>query len=354
MGAPGDRPTRRLSNRVPGHAELPLREPKQREAGLRVLPKLVSPLVRRLGSCEVASAPSDLGELQERGRREPRLHDHQLVARALGLVFGLGPRAAQARDFGSVRPAHPRIGRVRRDSRAPCRRRVAPLAGTSQVADREARGEQVAVDDPREVRSDLAGHDGGHRLVEQREPFRDAAGIDHGEPLRMDRHRDELGVADLAPDPDSVTDPGERALEIAGVQRDGCLEHREKPVFAARRDLGRVPLGAHQEPAPDSGLPPDEVLDREPPGHPARRRVVPLSVVGRVPLFADLERFGEFRAPPGSVCVGLEVGPGHSRAVGVMERGIRGGPLLARRGLACLADRGIWRRSPSPSVRTPA
>ncbi len=138
------------------------------------------------------------------------------------------------------------------------------------------------------------------------------------------------------------------------MQRDGRLEHREEPVLAARLELGRVPVGPHQEPAPHGGFVADEVLDREPPGRPARRRVVPLGVVGRVRLLADLQGLGELRTPPGRVRERLQVGPGHGRAIRVVERGVRGGPLLASRRLASAVDHGCRRRCPLAVVATSA
>ncbi len=180
---------------------------------------------------------------------------------------------------------------------------------------------------------DLAGHGGGHRLVEQREAVRDVAGVDHREPLRVDRHRGQLGVAHLAADPDGVLDPRERPLEVTGVQCNRRLEHREEPVLAARLECGDVPLSPHQEPAPHGGLVAHEVLDREAPGHPPRGRVVPLGVVGGVRLLADRER------PRGA-----------SSTTTPRRRTPRG----RRRSCSCDPRRGTRRRHrPSPGVPPP-
>ena len=71
----------------------PLREPEQREPGLGVLAELVSTSVRRLGAGQVALPPTDLGQLQEGRRRDPRFDRQQLLACPLGLRRGLRPRA---------------------------------------------------------------------------------------------------------------------------------------------------------------------------------------------------------------------------------------------------------------------
>ena len=68
-------------------------------------------------------------------------------------------------------------------------------------------------------------------------------------PWRVDRQRDELGVTHLAPDPDRVGDPGERAVQVAGEQCDGGLERGHEALLGAGRKHRNMSLRAHQEAA---------------------------------------------------------------------------------------------------------
>ena len=123
-----------------------------------------------------------------RGRWRPQLLHGQRGGR-----LRLGPSAADARNLRAVDPAEPHDRGLGRKRLAPHPGR-APIAGAADVAQLEARLDQRAVDDAREVRGDGAGQDQRHGLVHPRKPVGDPTNVKQQQTLDVQRHRKEVVV----------------------------------------------------------------------------------------------------------------------------------------------------------------
>ena len=140
---------------------------------------------------------------------------------------------AHPRHLGTVDAAERVERRVGRERIAPRDRGVAPLAGTPDVAEVQAGIQHAAVDDAGEERVELARDHGGHRLVEPGDPLADPADIDQQTPLRMDRHRRQVQIAELPADRRGAFGGLERRVEISGRLRGEAP--RPSPRSRARR-----------------------------------------------------------------------------------------------------------------------
>ena len=78
---------------------------------------------------------------------------------------------------------------------APSRQRVRPLTRAAQLERLLAARDHTAVDNAGDHRRQLAARRREHRLVEEREPVRDALQLDQRETLRVNREREEVCVA---------------------------------------------------------------------------------------------------------------------------------------------------------------
>ena len=119
----------------------------------------------------------------------------ELLARRHRLLLRAGPVAAQPHDLGAVDPARAgEAGDV--EPVAPAVRHLRPLGGTAVVAEVLAGADRDAVDEPGRVRPQLAADRRRGRLVEQREPVLDLAGLDERAALSDEREHLRVAVAE--------------------------------------------------------------------------------------------------------------------------------------------------------------
>ena len=153
---------------------------------------------------------------------------------------------------------------------------------------------------------ELAGDHGGHRLVEPRDPLADPADIDQQTPLRVDRHRRQVQVAELPADRRGAFGGLERRVEIAGRLRGEDPAHRHVAVSDVRRPVRDVPLRALEPPGRDRHVPARSVLEAE--AHrDDRRPAVGRRRVAGVRALAEVERPLELTGPPALVGLPLQL-----------------------------------------------
>ena len=164
--------------------------------------------------------------------------------------------------------------------------------------------------------AELAGDHGGHRLVEPRDPLADPADVDQQAPLRVDRHRGQIPVAEPPADLRGAFGGRERGVEIAGGLRGEDPAHRHVAVPEARRQVRDVPLRALEPPGRDRHVPARGVLEAETHGDDRRPAVGRRGVAG-VRALAEVERPIELPGPPALVGLPLQrSGIGIVRSVG--------------------------------------
>jgi hypothetical protein len=86
------------------------------------------------------------------------------------------------------------------DARAPAVGRIGPLRRALEIGEVEAGGEHVAEHPPGEDRRELAGHDGNHRLVQERDHAGSVATRRQSARHRLQRHRLEVAITELPAD----------------------------------------------------------------------------------------------------------------------------------------------------------
>ena len=212
----------RPANRADGIRRPPLRQPEQRQAGLRFPPALAGAAVVALRRRKIAAQPVHLGLLVEGvGGRLPVDPPRHALRRAPGLVDRLGPRAAELHQLGAVNQAGP----AERDEiglrRAPARERGRPFARAVHHVELAAARDRGAVDEPRRHRSQAACRDGDHRLVEQREATRDLPLAQQHPSFQAARERAQVGVAEAVAERRRLGRRGARAVHVAGRQPTG-------------------------------------------------------------------------------------------------------------------------------------
>jgi hypothetical protein len=280
-----------------------------------------------LGAGEVADAPADLAGLVEGPGGDPRVEPH-LPGGPGGLRLRLRPGAPQAGRLGPVDPADGRERGVRRQRVAPLPGRLVPLAEPPDVADLQAGGDDVAVHDAGEEGAKLAGDDRGHRLVEQRHPVGDPAGVDQRQPLGVDAHGGQVRVAEAQADLGGPLGAGHRLLALAAGQGHGGLDPRQVAVLDALGLVAQQPLRPHQPAGGQCRLAPEEVLQAQPARAPGRPRDLPgghVAGVGPLPVGDRLVRPGQ---PPGGVGKPLQVAWFHAGRVEGAQLLVRLGPGL--------------------------
>ena len=185
----------RPPDRRRGGVHLPLREPQERESRLRLAAELVGLAVGLLRGGEVTPPPPDLADLVETGRGHHAVVVVELLARLHRLLLRLRPvaragagsrpvDAARAREAGDVEAVAPAVGGV------------GPLRRSAAVAERLARVDRDAVDDPGGERIELSARRGRRRLVEDGEPVRHVPRPDADRTLEDEGRRLEAAVAE--------------------------------------------------------------------------------------------------------------------------------------------------------------
>ena len=195
---------------VLGQAQVAAAERDRREQPARRRVPLAA-FEQALGLLEPALADAQVGEPDQRGRAVGAVAPLERPDRGEQLLLGFGPAADRDQDPAVVRPAGRRREVGPRDGAAG---RGEPLLGAPDVGRALAGAEQPAVDlADRADAGHLPARDGGHRLVEQRHPLRDAAG-GH---VRLAQQR--LGAE----------------LEVPVPEPPGDRERRQRQALALRR-----------------------------------------------------------------------------------------------------------------------
>ncbi len=329
-------PEQRISRvlETPGYArdrgiDLALREPKQRETRLRLAAQLVRHAVRLLGAREVAAPPADLSDLVVAARGDRAVEVVELLARGDGLRLGSRPVASKAERLRPVDAAGARKAR-HVELVAPTIRGIRPLGGSPVVADVLAGADREAVDDPGRVRSQVAAHRRGGRLVEEPKPLVDLALLDVGATLAGEREHLEVAVADARRRLVGALEELERAPVVPFREERGDRVHERQPGVLGRLGLVGEQAFARRQPASCHRVRAATlVIPREDQGKPGRAEGVTRRRVGSVRALPQGDGLVELPAPPGRLAEALEIGCGQLGVGGLAERGVRRAPTLS-------------------------
>ena len=218
LGGHRARVSERLREQRAGGRDVALRQPQQRQPGLRVPAVLVRGEERLLGPGQVAGAQPDGAELGE-GPAELAAHPRpQLPAGGHGLPLRLGARSPEAEHLGAVHAAatvEPAVG----STRAPQVHRLGPLLGAVVLGQPLQGADDLAVHHPDGQGIELAGHHAHRGLVQEFEPVVDLAVEDHQpggrHPAQGGGHRDPLAGAEV----DRLPRPAAGAVGVAAENR---------------------------------------------------------------------------------------------------------------------------------------
>jgi hypothetical protein len=252
-----------------------------------------------------------------------------------------GQGAPEAGRLGAVDPAERRERGVRRQRLAPLLGRLVPLAEPPDVADLQARGDDVAVDHARVEGAELPGDGRGHRLVQQRHSLGDPAGVDQRQPVQVDAHGGEVRVAEAQADLGGPFGARDRLAGVGAGTRQARLAQRQVAVLDALRLVAEQPLRAHQPAGRQCRVAAQEVLDAQPAGAQGRPRVLPGGHVAGVGPLPGGERLLGPGQPPGGVGQRLQVARFHAGRVEGAQLLVRLGPGLPAGGVpgvVCVGD----------------
>ena len=176
----------------------------------------------------------------------------QLAQRGLELLLGLVDPPARGVDARAARAAEREQGHVVVGARERLEH-VGPLDGPLGVARQLARLQQRAADvGERLQRRRLAARHGGHRLVEVRQAFLDAAARDLREPELRERARLEVGVPRRRRATSSAAWAWPAAACGSGERCDRASSSHPCSVPGARPRAGAPPARASRSPRPGS------------------------------------------------------------------------------------------------------
>ena len=172
-----------------------LRQPQQRESGLRIESQVAGGAIGALRLLEFAAETMNLRLLIERRTRRPAIGAPGAFTGAAGLGQRVRPRPLELHDLGAMHQAHAgerhHVGLLL----AHARKRGSPFAGAPQGIDLPAGVDHAAVHRPRHDRRQLACDDGEHRLVQALEAAYDVALLDERAALRVARRCREIRVS---------------------------------------------------------------------------------------------------------------------------------------------------------------
>jgi hypothetical protein len=232
-----------------GRVHLPLGEPQQRQAGLRLPAPPAGLAVGLLGLGELAAQPVELAlPVEGAARRRVAGRLGEPLAGPPRLVHGVRPGAVELHDLGAVHLALPAVGDQVRLGRDPVAQRGGPLLRPAQVEDLLAQLDGGAVGLAGDHRRQLAGGGGDHDLVEQGHARGGLAQHEQGLAPPEPGERRQVGLAEAVAD---LGRPGEHRARGRGVTLHHalvCDQHQEIPLFDAD------PLAVVQQPAcPSAG-----------------------------------------------------------------------------------------------------
>ena len=196
---------------------VPLREPEEREARLRLESAPTCLAIGLLGLRKLASKAMDVCTEVRRLRCGGTIH--RLLEAPVGeprLLERLEPRALQSHELRAVHEAASGERTQIRLPVAPARQCRGPLLGATQLVDVLARKDHAAVHDAAGDRRDLARSDGDHCFVEQAESFPQPAAPDENLALHMRGERNEVGVGESLAYLHCRRSSRSRTLEVAG------------------------------------------------------------------------------------------------------------------------------------------
>jgi hypothetical protein len=283
-----------------------LRQTQQSESRLGVTTELVDAAVGLLRRGKVASAPADLADLVEAGRRGPEVVAADFLARRDRLPLRLRPVAAQAQGLGTMDPADARepadVLPV-----APAVRLRCPFSRAAIIAQVLAGRDHDAVDDSGRKRRQLARQRRGRRFVEQFEAFRDLALEYVSASAEDERERLQLAVAETLPDLERFLRVLEDAVDVAAQHRLQRAADGQVPVFDRLGLVGQQTLRAPEPSLRDRhGSLPREIVGQLEGDQRRGSRLTRIDVRGER-LLPVLDGFVEPACPPPGVGDGLEI-----------------------------------------------
>ena len=316
-----------------------LREAQQGHPRLRVEADLASLREALLRAREVADAPPDLPGLVEGLCRPHRIEGHQLLRGPRRFGFGLRPRAAEPRDLRTVDAAHPGERRLGREGLAPGPGGLAPLVRPADVGDLQTGADHVAVDDPREVRTQLAGRrrsSSPRRAAPRRgrsHPRGSAGCPPCGSPSRSGRRR---GTAGRAPRRDRSSSCAVDRSPLKRATVASTMSRNPWPTPSGTSSACR--LAFISQPAPTAGSPRMKWSMLRRAAIAAACSASPADSEAGVGALPRGDRLVDLGEPPCGVGEGLELGRGQFRRVAVAEGRVGLGPRLRARGVARVGD----------------
>ena len=313
--------------------QLALREPEQREPGLRGAAELVRGSVGLLGGGEVTPAPADLAELVVATGGDLPVVVVQLVARCDRLLLCPGEVTSQPHDLGPVEAARAREA-AHVEAVAPAVRRFRPLRGPAKVAEVVARADRDAVDESGRVGAQLAAHRCRGRLVEQREPFVDLAALDQRAALTAQREHLDVAGAEPAAELERAVEILERRLDLPREELvDRPRQHQER-VLGRIGHVGEQPLGRREPAVGDREGAAAAVVPGQRDREPRRAELVAARRERRIRTLAEANGLVQPPCPPRGVGELLEVGGLEPAALQACIRVVGRAPRVAGGGVA--------------------
>ena len=249
------------TDRRSGRCRIPLGEPDECPAGLRLEAELARQPVGLLGLTELPTQTMNLAFQVARLRRGRLIHRLlEAPTGAVRLLQRIGPVSLELHQLGAMDEATARerqeVGLALTPTSEGCR----PLAGAAKLVDLFTRQDHSAVDDPGDHRRERFGRDRHHRLVQQTEPLPDPPGPDEDVALDVNRKSKQVVVAEALADLRRRGCGGGSAFQIAlgFVLEDDRHQHValldalallpiEQPLGAAEPAGGRPHLSAERE-----------------------------------------------------------------------------------------------------------
>ena len=192
---------------------------------------------------------------------------------------------------------------------APTVRDLRPFGGAAVVAEVLTGADRDAVDEPGRERPELAAHGRRGRLVEQREPLLDVAGLDERSSFAHQRQRVRVAIAEAVTELESAVElrdcPGQVTFDEE--RSDSAHQHQDTVLGGLRLSLEQA-LGVGEPPVGDGEEPSTHVVVRKLEGEPGRAQPIPARREPAVRTLAEADRLVRTTAPPRRLREELEVG----------------------------------------------
>ena len=258
----------------------------------------------------------------------------ELLARCDRLLLRLGPLAAHPHD---LRPMNPTCAGEAGDVEAiaPTVRDLRPLGGAAVVAEVLTGADRDAVDETGRERPELAAHGRRGRLVEQREPLLDVAGLDERSSFAHERQRVRVAIAEAVTELESAVELRDRPGQVTFDKEcfDSAHQHQDTVLGGLRLSLEQA-LGVGEPPVGDGEEPSTHVVVRKLEGEPGRAQPILARREPPVRTLAEADRLVRTTAPPRRLREELEVGRRQIALRRARVRLVRLAPRVALRGAA--------------------